>query len=167
MNNVLRRARELPLLTMMDFIQEKLQIWFYERRTTSEGIFREISNWAEATLNDKIKPAFTFRVSPIDRLKFKVKEGGMEFIVDLDKRTCDFSEFQLDEIPCEHAVAVIDTIYQKKSAFCSVYYTMNFWLKIYEGQVNSVGDSTTWVIPNTIKSKITKPPDAKVMLGRR
>ncbi|XP_075091970.1 uncharacterized protein LOC142172096 [Nicotiana tabacum] len=73
MNNVLRRARELPVLTMMDIIQEKLQIWFYERRTVAEGIFRKISNWAEATLDDKIKPAFTFRVLPIDRLKFKVK----------------------------------------------------------------------------------------------
>ncbi|XP_075101930.1 uncharacterized protein LOC142177354 [Nicotiana tabacum] len=91
----------------------------------------------------------------------------MEFIVDLDKRTCDCSEFQLDEIPCEHAIAAIDSIYQKKSAFCSAYYTRDFWLKTYEGQVNSVGDSTTWVIPDTIKSEITKPPDAKVMLGRR
>ncbi|XP_009623327.1 uncharacterized protein LOC107779284 [Nicotiana tabacum] len=167
MNNVLRRARELPLLTMMDYIQEKLQIWFYERRTTAEGIFREISNWAEATLEDKIKPAFTFRVLPIDRLKFKVKEGGMEFIVDLDKRTCDCSEFQLDEILCEHAIAAIDSIYQKISAFYSAYYTREFWLKTYEGQVNFVGDSTIWVIPDTIKSEITKPPDAKVMLGRR
>ncbi|XP_019233881.1 PREDICTED: uncharacterized protein LOC109214420 [Nicotiana attenuata] len=162
MNNVLRRARELPLLAMMDFIQEKLQSWFYERRTTAEGIFRELSNWAEATLEDKIKPAFTFRVLSIDRLKFNVKEGGMEFIVDLDKRTCDCSEFQLDEIPCEHAI-----IYQKKSFFCSTYYSRDFWLKTYEGQVNSVGDSTTWVIPDNIKSDITKPLDAKVMLGRR
>ncbi|XP_075086265.1 uncharacterized protein LOC142168977 [Nicotiana tabacum] len=92
-NNILRHARELPLLIMMDFIQEKLQIWYYERRTTAKGIFCEISNSTEETLNDKIKPAFTFSVSPIDRLKFKVKEGGMKFIIDLDKRTCDCSEF--------------------------------------------------------------------------
>ncbi|XP_075088480.1 uncharacterized protein LOC142170463 [Nicotiana tabacum] len=114
MNNVLIRARKLPLLTMIDFIKEKLQSWFYERRTTAEEIFHEISNWAKATLEEKIKPAFTFRVLPIDRLKFNVKKGGMEFIVDLDKRTCDCSEFQLDEIPCEHAIATIDSIYQKK-----------------------------------------------------
>ncbi|XP_019257561.1 PREDICTED: uncharacterized protein LOC109235770 [Nicotiana attenuata] len=137
MNNILRCARQLPLLTMMDFIQEKLQSWFYERRTTAEGIFGELSNWAEATLEEKIKSAFTFRVLPIDRLKFNVKEGGMEFIVDLDKRTCDCSEFQLDAIPCELAIAAIES------------------------------DSTTRVIPNTIKSEITKPPDVKVMLGRR
>ncbi|XP_070004515.1 uncharacterized protein [Nicotiana sylvestris] len=167
MNNVLRRARELPLLTMMNFIQEKLQSWFYERRTTIEEIFREISNWAEATLEEKIKLAFTIRVLPIDRLKFNVKEGGMEFIVDLDKRTRDCCQFQLDEISREHAIAAIDSIYQKKSAFCSAYYSRDFWLKTYEGQVNSVGDSSTWVIPDTIKSEITKPPDAKVMLGKR
>ncbi|XP_019227559.1 PREDICTED: uncharacterized protein LOC109208859 [Nicotiana attenuata] len=76
MNNILIRARELLLLTMMNFIQEKLQSWFYERRTTAEGIFRELSNWTEATLEEKIKPAFTFRLLPIDRLKFNVKEGG-------------------------------------------------------------------------------------------
>ncbi|XP_019240440.1 PREDICTED: uncharacterized protein LOC109220420 [Nicotiana attenuata] len=151
----------------MDFIQEKLQSWFYERRTLAEGIFRDISNWAEATLEAKIQPAFTFRVLPIDRLKFNVKEGGMKFIVDLDKRTCDCSEFQLDEMPCEHAIAAIESIFQKKSAFCSAYFSRDFWLKTYEGQVNFVGDATTWVIPDTIKSEITKPPDAKVLLGRR
>ncbi|XP_019225770.1 PREDICTED: uncharacterized protein LOC109207327, partial [Nicotiana attenuata] len=167
MNNVLRRSRELPILTMMDFIQEKLQSWFYERRTLAEGIFRDISNWAEPTLEAKIQPAFTFRVLPIDRLKFNVKEGGMEFIVDLDKRACDCSEFQLDEMPCEHAIAAIESIHQKKSAFCSAYFSRDFWLKTYEGQVNSVGDATTWVIPDTIKSEITKPPDVKVLLGRR
>ncbi|XP_016454482.1 uncharacterized protein LOC107778708 [Nicotiana tabacum] len=167
MNNVLRRARELPLLTMMDFIQEKLQSWFYEKRTTVEGIFHEISNWAEATLEENIKPTFTFRVLLVDRLKFNVKEGGMEFIVDLDKRTWDCCQFQQDEIPCEYAIAAIDSIYQKKSAFCSAYYSRDFWLKTYEGQVNSVGESSTWVIPDTIKSEITKPPDAKVMIGRR
>ncbi|XP_019238936.1 PREDICTED: uncharacterized protein LOC109218991 [Nicotiana attenuata] len=136
-------------------------------RTLAEGIFRDISNWAEATLEAKIQPAFTFRVLPTDRLKFNVKEGGMEFIVDLDKRTCDCSEFQLDEMPCEHAIAAIESIHQKKSAFCSAYFSRDFWLKTYEGQVNFVGDATTWVIPDTIKLEITKPPDAKVLLGRR
>ncbi|XP_016434542.2 protein FAR1-RELATED SEQUENCE 4-like [Nicotiana tabacum] len=32
MNSVLLEARELPILRMMDFIQVKLQRWFYERR---------------------------------------------------------------------------------------------------------------------------------------
>ncbi|XP_019237441.1 PREDICTED: uncharacterized protein LOC109217628 [Nicotiana attenuata] len=138
MNNVLRRSRELPILTMMDFIQEKLQSWFYERRTLAEGIFRDISNWAEATLEAKIQPAFIFRVLPIDRLKFNVKEGGMEFIVDLDKRTCDCSEFQLDEMPCEHAIAAIESIHQKKSAFAHLRFFKGLLVETYEGQVKSV-----------------------------
>ncbi|XP_019250877.1 PREDICTED: uncharacterized protein LOC109229777 [Nicotiana attenuata] len=201
MNNVLRRARELPLLTMMDFIQEKLQSWFYERRTTAEGIFRELSNWAEATLEDKIKPAFTFRldeipcehaIAAIDSIYqkksafcsayyardfwLKTYEGQVNSVGDsttwvipdnIKSEITKPPDAKLDEIPCEHAIAAIDSIYQKKSAFCPAYYSRDFWLKTYEGKVNSVGDSTTWVIPDNIKSKITKPPDAKVMQGRR
>ena len=63
MNFVLLEARELPILRMMDFIQVKLQRWFYERRNEVEGTFYDVSCLVEEELKKKIDLAFTLNVS--------------------------------------------------------------------------------------------------------
>ncbi|XP_075087575.1 uncharacterized protein LOC142169591 [Nicotiana tabacum] len=76
-NYVLLEARELPILRMMDFIQVKLQRWFYERRNEVEGTFYDVSCW----------------VFPVDSWRSRVEDEGITFLVDLNKRTCDCFQF--------------------------------------------------------------------------
>ncbi|XP_070021987.1 uncharacterized protein [Nicotiana sylvestris] len=89
MNSVLLEARELPILRMMDFIQVKLQHWFYERRNEAVGTFYDVSCWVEEELKKKIDLAFTLNVFPVDSWCSRVEEEGITFLVDLNKRTCD------------------------------------------------------------------------------
>ncbi|XP_075076060.1 uncharacterized protein LOC142162901 [Nicotiana tabacum] len=63
MNSVLLEASELPILRMMDFIQVKLQRWFYERRNEAEVAFYDISCWVEEELKKKIDLEFTLNAS--------------------------------------------------------------------------------------------------------
>ncbi|XP_075092000.1 uncharacterized protein LOC142172123 [Nicotiana tabacum] len=93
MNSVLLEARELPILRMMDFIQVKLQRWFYERRNEAEGTFYDVSCWVEEELKKKIDLAFTLNVFPVDSWRSRVEEEGITFLVDLNKRTCDCFQF--------------------------------------------------------------------------
>uniref|UniRef100_A0A1U7V1V0 Uncharacterized protein LOC104214260 n=1 Tax=Nicotiana sylvestris TaxID=4096 RepID=A0A1U7V1V0_NICSY len=118
MNSVLLEARELLMLRMMDLIQVKLQHWFYERRNKAEGTFYDVSCWVEEELKKRIDLAFTLNVFPIDSWRSIVEEEGITFLVDLNKRTCDCFQFQLDELPCIHAIAVIEKRNIKKSDFC-------------------------------------------------
>ncbi|XP_075076702.1 uncharacterized protein LOC142163328 [Nicotiana tabacum] len=104
MNSVLLEARELPILRMMDFIQVKLQHWFYERRNKAEGTFYDVSCWVEEELKNRIDLAFTLNES---------------------------------------------------------------WLKTYERQIHPVGHTDSWIVPESVKSQIVKPPDFKVPPGRR
>ncbi|XP_060216896.1 uncharacterized protein LOC132644326 [Lycium barbarum] len=46
-NSVLRKARELPVLECIDYIQNKLQNWFYNRRLDAAGPSRDLTCWAE------------------------------------------------------------------------------------------------------------------------
>ncbi|XP_070014721.1 uncharacterized protein [Nicotiana sylvestris] len=41
MNSILLKGREMPILRMLDFIQEKLGEWFYERRKRQMKLFTE------------------------------------------------------------------------------------------------------------------------------
>ncbi|XP_019242544.1 PREDICTED: uncharacterized protein LOC109222673, partial [Nicotiana attenuata] len=142
MNNVLRRSRELPILTMMDFIQENCKAG-----SMKEGHLQK-------------EYSVIYQIGQKQHWKQKFNQLlHLEYCPLIDSNS--MSKKVLDEMPCEHAIAAIESIHQKKSAFCSAYFSRDFWLKTYEGQVNSVGDATTWVIPDTIKSEITKPPDAK------
>ncbi|XP_075095284.1 uncharacterized protein LOC142173565 [Nicotiana tabacum] len=54
MNSVLLKAREMPILRMLDFIQEKLGEWFYERREKTHETFHKVSIWAEEEMNKKM-----------------------------------------------------------------------------------------------------------------
>nr|XP_016445972.1 PREDICTED: protein FAR1-RELATED SEQUENCE 4-like [Nicotiana tabacum] len=167
MNSVLLEARELPILRMMDFIQVKLRRWFYERRNEAEGTFYDVSCWVEEELKKKIDLAFTLNVFHVDSWRSRVEEEGITFLVDLNKRTCDCFQFQFDELPCIHAIAAIEKRNIKKSNFCSDWYLKESCLKTYERQIHPVGHTDSWIVPESAKSQIIKPPDFKVPLGRR
>ncbi|XP_075096323.1 uncharacterized protein LOC142174429 [Nicotiana tabacum] len=130
MNSVLLEARELPILRMMDFIQVKLQHWFYERRNKAEGTFYDVSCWVDEELKNIIDLAFTLNVFPVDSWP-------------IEKRNI------------------------KKSNFCSHWYLKESWLKTYERQIHPVGHTDSWIVPESVKSQIVKPPDFKVPPGRR
>ncbi|XP_019241416.1 PREDICTED: uncharacterized protein LOC109221387 [Nicotiana attenuata] len=63
MNSVLLKAREMPILRMLDFIQEKLGDWFYERRKKANETFHRVSIWAEEEMNKKMDLACKIFVS--------------------------------------------------------------------------------------------------------
>ncbi|XP_019224729.1 PREDICTED: uncharacterized protein LOC109206357 [Nicotiana attenuata] len=143
------RSKGDAYIKMMDFIQVKLQRWFYERRNEAEGTFYDVSCWVEEELKKKIDLAFTLNVFPVDSRRSRVEEEGITFLVDLNKRTCDCFQFQFDELPCIHAIAAIEKRNIKKSNFCS------HWK--YD----------SWIVPESVKSQIIKPPDFKVPPGRK
>ncbi|XP_075111431.1 uncharacterized protein LOC142181793 [Nicotiana tabacum] len=103
----------------------------------------------------------------LDSMLFRINSEGIEFIVDLKKRTCDCLVFQLDELPCPHAIATINKRYLPKSDYCSNWYSRETWLKTYEGHVNTVVDQKSWDIPQNVQYEITKPPDVEILQGRR
>ncbi|XP_070007502.1 protein FAR1-RELATED SEQUENCE 4-like [Nicotiana sylvestris] len=138
-----------------------------ERRNEAEGTFYDVSCWIEEELKKKIDLAFTLNVFPVDSWCSRVEEEGITFLVDLNKRTCDCFQFQFDELPCIHAIAAIEKRNIKKSNFCSHWYLKESWLKTYERQIHPVGHTDSWIVPESVKSQIVKPPDFKVPPGRR
>lgn len=63
MNSVLLKGREMLILRMLDFIQEKLGEWFYERRKKANETFHRVSIWAEEEMTKKMDLACKMFVS--------------------------------------------------------------------------------------------------------
>ncbi|KAM3222180.1 hypothetical protein P3L10_021450 [Capsicum annuum] len=123
MNAVLRKARQLPILGLIDYIQNKLQSWFYEIKMEAQGKFQDITHWAEVEVTDKIQVALKLKVDPIHAIRFVVREGGVEYIVDLKSKTCQCLVFQTDEIPYTHAIAAINSRNMNKFTYRSHWFS--------------------------------------------
>nr|XP_016478742.1 PREDICTED: protein FAR1-RELATED SEQUENCE 4-like [Nicotiana tabacum] len=100
MNSVLLKGREMPILRMFDFIQEKLGEWFYEWRKKANETFHRVSIWAEEEMTKKMDLACKMFVFNLDSMLFRINSEGIKFIVDLKKRTCDCLEVAISTCNC-------------------------------------------------------------------
>nr|XP_009778339.1 PREDICTED: uncharacterized protein LOC104227732 [Nicotiana sylvestris] len=87
-------------------------------------------------------------------------------IVYMQKRECSCKRFQVDEIPCPHAMAVLDYTHMEAPKYCSAYYTKEYFKKTYEVSVNPLPDETTWDFPTKVLDNVVLPPIVKGKPGR-
>nr|XP_016500450.1 PREDICTED: uncharacterized protein LOC107818888 [Nicotiana tabacum] len=95
-----------------------------------------------------------------------VTDGCKRFIVCLRKRNCTCGRFQLDELPCGHALAVLRSRNLRSDEYCSAYYTRANLLKIYEIPVDPLPDESEWNIPFDIAEEEVLPRTGKRAPGR-
>ncbi|XP_062100879.1 uncharacterized protein LOC133806807 [Humulus lupulus] len=106
-------------------------------------------------------------VDAIDAMKSCVAYGDRVFVVDLEQNMCSCNEFQLEGIPCAHAIATIESKYLDKYKFCSNWYRIYVLKETYASSINPVLDKVDWSVPDEIKEDSMKAPNFKVKRGRR
>ncbi|XP_062114381.1 uncharacterized protein LOC133825463 [Humulus lupulus] len=106
------------------------------------------------------------KVKPSNEYLFEVVKEEKSWIVNLKDQTCTCNRFQMDEMPCGHALAVLKEMHLDPYVYYSDYYTTKTWLQVYEATVYPVGNQRTWDVPNYVKEIIVLPLDARVKVGR-
>ncbi|KAK2653129.1 hypothetical protein Ddye_012985 [Dipteronia dyeriana] len=78
-------------------------------------------------------------VHPIDSVNFNVKDGNKDGLVNLYEKTCSCSKFEVDKLPCQHALAA--TRYAKKPLpdYGGGCYKTISWVEAYAGSIFPVG----------------------------
>ncbi|XP_062094046.1 uncharacterized protein LOC133800089 [Humulus lupulus] len=97
---------------------------------------------------------------------FEVFKDQNSWIVNLKNRTCTCNRFQMDEMPCGHAIAVMKEMNLDPYNYCSHYYTTKTWFETYESTIYSVGNQHNWDVPQYVKDMIVMPPFEKVKAER-
>ncbi|KAM3266239.1 hypothetical protein P3L10_003233 [Capsicum annuum] len=87
------------------------------------------------------------------------------FVCILEKR-CSCLQFQVDGIPCPHAMAVLSYTHMNVQSYCTTYYTKENYLKAYEFPVILLPDESMWYIPTEVLDIIVLPPIWKPRPGR-
>ncbi|XP_062103763.1 uncharacterized protein LOC133814868 [Humulus lupulus] len=160
-NAAIVHARELPITSLIEAIREMLQRWFSTRKEAAITQFIEVTKWENDEMEIKLNVAFQMKVDAIDAMKSRVTYGDRVFVVDLEQHMCTCNEFQLEGIPCAHAITTIESKYLDKYKFCSKWYK-NFVLKeTYAGSINPLPDKVDWSVPDEIKEVSMKAPKFK------
>ncbi|XP_075087824.1 uncharacterized protein LOC142169804 [Nicotiana tabacum] len=95
-----------------------------------------------------------------------VIDGVKRFIVCLQNKRCSYGQFQLDELPCPHALAALRHRSESYENYCSPYYTRERLLQTYEIPVDPLPDKSKWNVPQYIAEEVVMPPTGKRQPGR-
>ncbi|XP_022865256.1 uncharacterized protein LOC111385117 [Olea europaea var. sylvestris] len=87
-------------------------------------------------------------------------------IVHLSEDTCTCREFQLNHMPCVHAIRA--ACFRGKSMYelCSPYYTSKYWRGAYNEAIYPVLREVDWVVPSLIICTPTLPLLVRRLPGR-
>ena len=114
-NKYILKARERPLLTMMEIIRSQVM----KRITTKQAVGRKMKGDICPKIRKKldiiIDMSYEYHADFAGSSKAQVRGPEGQFSVDLDKRSCACRRWDLTAIPCVHAVAAI--IEQMKTLF--------------------------------------------------
>ncbi|WMV07521.1 hypothetical protein MTR67_000906, partial [Solanum verrucosum] len=106
-------------------------------------------------------------VVPSSEYIFSVYEDGRRYIVCLEQKVCTCERFQLDEIPCAHAIAVLKhKNIINMHPYCSDYYKPNALEKTYEVAMVPMPDKEDWSVPDYVLYEIVLPPRYRRLVGR-
>ena len=159
MNAILKDAREMPIIPLLDNIRSKLQQWFHDRRTRAGNLTSELSEWAEAKLSKWSEIASRMLVRPINPNQYRVVGSNqLEGMVDLANRTCTCKKFDLHQFPCVHAMAACMQRHIPFHAMTSPYYYARTLCAAYAESIYPVGDIVQWDICLEVKNRIVLPP---------
>ncbi|KAL5580370.1 hypothetical protein UlMin_012812 [Ulmus minor] len=156
LNAVLVRVRELPITAFVNEIRLLCQKWFHECRTKAGGCSSMMSKDVEMKLEQRKDRA---QVICADQYTFDVVDGDRNYCVDMALWTCTCRKFQLDQLPCDHVLAVVRKTPYQAYDLCSLYYTREFWHETYRGVIIPIPHISSWSIPQQISDFDLHPPD--------
>ncbi|XP_024011260.1 uncharacterized protein LOC112086527 [Eutrema salsugineum] len=180
MNSVFKKARKYALLLLIDAYVEKISEWFNKHRkdTAYASDSKTLVPYVENQLHSLCAIGTRLFVTELNatHLEYSViGDDGKSYLVDLLSKCCSCRRFDIDKIPCVHAIAA--DIAMMRSAerrreihlheLCSKYYHIDTWPLAYYRTIYMVPHQSTWIIPDEIQKLVVLPPDYTKKHGRK
>ncbi|KAK2642791.1 hypothetical protein Ddye_024554 [Dipteronia dyeriana] len=111
-NSCLKFSRQLPMLTLAEFIRNMLQRWFHDRHRAAQFMRHQLTNTVHLVILKRVDKYNFMTVNPVDWNIFSVKLAGKKWTVDLALMTCTCNKFQMDLLLCSLPLAAVRCIIQ-------------------------------------------------------
>ncbi|XP_059316210.1 uncharacterized protein LOC132067097 [Lycium ferocissimum] len=162
-NSMFNVEREFPIIALFDSINRRFTEKFHERRMEfidSPTIFVPLM---EKKISKFINLGNKLLAHQIANYKFSVIGHGSVATVDLQRRSCTCRVFDLDKIPCPHAMAALRVQYGEDFGrriydYSSPYYRVENYIIAYCEEMNPVPSEESWEVPMEILEREIPPP---------
>ncbi|CAE6108105.1 unnamed protein product [Arabidopsis arenosa] len=160
LNAVLKEARELPIVSTLEYIRGTLMTWFEKRRGKAAQHKMDLTPKVEEIVQRNYERSTCYEVIKINNEHYEIKTTtGLSYLVDIQNKTCTCAEFNLLRIPCSHAIAAAVRCDLKVPLLAAPQYGTFFWSLAYNGNINPVPDlSTLREVPDGIATRTVLPP---------
>ncbi|XP_016503334.1 uncharacterized protein LOC107821415 [Nicotiana tabacum] len=105
-NAVTKYARELPIVELLD-MRTLLERWMKEKLLKAKGTFTYLGFKFNKELDDNRTLSHKLRVRTSTDYIHTVLDGVSHYIICHENKRCSCGQFQLDELPCPHALAAL------------------------------------------------------------
>ncbi|XP_050214812.1 uncharacterized protein LOC126665923 [Mercurialis annua] len=166
LNVALVYARELPVATLLMHLHDLQQVYSYKHRNISLSTITRMMKKHEDVLARNYVNSLKLQIKPTTNELFTVMSNGDKYTVDMKERTCTCKRFGTDEIPCQHAVVILNEMNRDPYQFCSRYYMKEAMLATYSETIFPMEKQDQWVIPQEVQDMIVLPPQHKTKSGR-
>uniref|UniRef100_A0A1U7WH93 Uncharacterized protein LOC104226360 n=1 Tax=Nicotiana sylvestris TaxID=4096 RepID=A0A1U7WH93_NICSY len=101
------------------------------------------------------------QVVPSAEYLHTVNDEGRHYTICLLEKKCSCGWFQVDELPCPHAWAVLKRKFLMPKDYCSDYYKPKSVVMTYEVPVYPLPDRKEWNTPAHVADEVVLPPKWK------
>ncbi|KAL4367460.1 hypothetical protein GQ457_05G035150 [Hibiscus cannabinus] len=161
-NGWILEARCKPIITMLEEIRTMVMNRMNIKRTWAETWRTNISPKALQKLERNMENSTQCRLVWNGDGGFEVNHLGNQHTVDLKKWTCTCREWEINGIPCCHAICAMYHDSKKPEAYVSEWYSKEKYLASYNHFLQPVRGKKFW--PKGLPSIL--PPKVKVQPGR-
>nr|XP_016459395.1 PREDICTED: protein FAR1-RELATED SEQUENCE 5-like [Nicotiana tabacum] len=142
LNAVTKYARELPIVELLEYMRTLLERWTKEKLLKAKCTFTYLGFKFNKELDDNKTLSHKLRVRASTDYIHTVLDGVRRYIICLENKRCSCGQFQLDELPCPHALTALRHRDESFEQYCSPYYTRKNLLRTYEIPVNPMPDES-------------------------
>lgn len=167
MNSTFKEERKWPIVAMFEAILETIAKWFCERREKAEKWGQLVTKAVHDNLDASYLRSLTMSVRRLSQFEAEVRDGTTRFAVNMHSRTCDCKRFQIDQIPCAHAIAAATDRGVKYAELVSPMFHTERLKEVYKETIHLVPPFDRWVVPPVVGSITCLPPVVKNQPGRR
>ncbi|XP_010480419.1 PREDICTED: uncharacterized protein LOC104759155 [Camelina sativa] len=164
LNNVLKAARQYPIVSLLEEIRMMLTRWFAARRKQATLMTTVLTTQVEELLQARVVRASLLDVQEIDQNQYEVRSGPNMHVVNLSQKKCSCRMFDVDKIPCIHAIAAAQTANVSRISKCHQYFRTEYLRLGYAKSVMPKDESCP--LPNNVVEKIVKTPPVRTQSGR-
>ncbi|XP_024006418.1 uncharacterized protein LOC112082932 [Eutrema salsugineum] len=161
LNSILNLARELPIMSLYETIRLTLITWFHERREKAFKHKKLVTPRVAKMIVKRYNAAMKLDVFQVDRYEFEVKDETRKYIVHLENKQCTCLVFDIDRIPCVHAIVAAKRTNKDENKCVDQAYLTETWAKVYAESIHPCGDLTNCDFPDTVVINSCTPPTCK------